>query len=191
MSNILYRFIRVFFVLYFKLRYNPKLIGCENIPNNDPVILIANHTNNLDFISMGITTKRNISFLAKHTLFKGILKVVLNLFKAIPVDRTKKDKTVLEKANKVLKRNGIVGIFPEGTFNKTTNVIAPFKIGAVKLSHDNNVPIIPIAIKGSYKRCNLKIIVGNKYYIKSNDLDLENKKIMKILENMLTNKRDV
>lgn len=191
MSNILYRFIRPFFVLYFKLKYNPKIIGRENIPNKGSIILIANHTNNLDFISMGITTKRSISFLAKHTLFKGVLKVILKLSGVIPVDRTKKDKSVLENANVVLQNNGIVGIFPEGTFNKTENILAPFKIGAVKLSHDNKVPIIPIAIKGSYKKGKLKIIVGKKLYTKSNDLDIENKKLMKKLENMLTMKKDV
>ena len=191
MRNLLYGFIRLFFVIYFRLRYNPTIIGKRNIPKSGPAILIANHTNNLDFISMGITTNRSISFLAKNTLFKGPLKAILNLFGVISVDRTKKDKSVLINASKILKNNKIVGIFPEGTFNKTKNILLPFKIGAIKLSHDNNVPIIPIAIKGSYKRNKLKIIVGNKYYTKSNDLDYENKKIMKILENMLTKKKDV
>ncbi len=191
MTNILYRFIRPFFVLYFKLRYNPIIIGEENIPKDGPIILIANHTNNFDFISMGITTKRSISFLAKNTLFNGPLKIILKLSGVIPVDRSIKDKTVLKNAKEVLKNNGVVGIFPEGTFNKTPNILAPFKIGAVKLSSDTKVPIIPIAITGEYKRNKLKIIVGNKYLPSSKNLDLENKKIMNILEKMIIEKKDV
>ena len=61
----------------------------------------------------------------------------------------------------------------------------------LKMNAATFLVIIPIAIKGSYKRNKLRIIVGNKYYTKSNDLDYENKKIMKILENMLTKKKDV
>ena len=191
MTNTLYKFIRPFFVLYFKLRYNPTLIGKENIPKRGPIILIGNHTNNLDFISMGITTKRSISFLAKNTLFKGPLKIILKLSGVIPVDRSIKDKTVLKNAKEVLENAGVVGIFPEGTFNKTSNVLAPFKIGAIKLSSDTKVPIIPIAIVGEYKKNKLKIIVGNKYLPLSKNLDLENKKIMNVLETMIIEKKDV
>lgn len=191
MTNILYKLIRPFFMLYFKLRYNPIIIGERNIPKIGPVILIANHTNNLDFISMGITTKRTISFLAKDTLFKGPLKIFLKLSGVIPVNRSKKDKSVLKNAKEVLKNSGVVGIFPEGTFNKTSNVLAPFKMGAVKLSSDTKVPIIPIAITGKYKRNKLKILVGQRYLPASKNLDVENQKIMYILEKMIIEKKDV
>ncbi len=190
-KNTLYSFIRPFFALYFKIRYNPRIIGKNKIPTNGSIIIISNHFSNLDFISMGITTKRPIYFLAKDSLFKGLLKPILLLSGVIPVNREKKDKSILYNCKKVLNNNSILGIFPEGTFNRTKNVLAPFKIGAVKLSYEENVPIVPIAIVGKYKRNKLKIIVGEKFYTESNNLDLENKRLMRVLEELIIKSKDV
>ena len=190
-KNTLYFFLRPFFTLYFKIRYNPKIIGKDNIPKKGAVILVSNHFSNLDFISMGVTTKRSIYFLAKDSLFKGLIKPILLLSGVIPVNRKIKDKSVLCNSKKVLKSGSVLGIFPEGTFNKTNNVLAPFKIGAVKLSYEENTPIVPIAIIGKYKRNCLKIIVAERIFIKSSNLDLENKNVMNILEKLIINNKDV
>ena len=190
-KNTLYRFLRPFFVFCFKIIFNPRVIGSYNIPKTGSVILVSNHFNSLDFISMGITTKRSIYFLAKDSLFKGILKHILLYSGVIPVNRRIKDRSVISASKKVLGNNSILGIFPEGTFNKTNNILAKFKIVAVKLSYEEKTPIIPIAIVGQYKRNKLKIIVGKKIYIKSNNYDLENKKLMNILEKLIIENKGV
>lgn len=187
---MLYKILRVLFSVYFKIRYNPKVIIKEKIPEGG-AILIANHSNNLDFISMGYVTKDTVYFMAKNTLFKGILKVILNKCGVIPVDRTKKDKTPIAKGSEVLNSNKKLGIFPEGTFNKTENILAPFKIGAVKLSYETKKPIVPIAIVGKYKRNKISIVVGKKYYVNSEDLNKENEIIYKRLESMIKSNKEV
>ncbi|MDD6878730.1 MAG: lysophospholipid acyltransferase family protein [bacterium] len=184
-DNILYKVIRPFFVLYMNIVYKPKIIFKEEINDNGSLIIVSNHKNNLDFISMGLVTKRSICFLAKEELFHGILKPILNLFGMIPVNRRIKDKSVLINAKNKLDKNRVIGIFPEGTFNKTKNLLAPFKIGAVKLSRDCNVRILPIAIIGEYKRGNLKIIVDKSYYVKSDCLDIENDRLYKKIEKLI------
>ena len=45
---------------FFKLYYNPKIIGAKNIPSNGPVILCGNHLNPLDYKLVSCATKRNI-----------------------------------------------------------------------------------------------------------------------------------
>lgn len=186
-DKLLYKILRPIFSMYIKLRYNPKVIGIENIPKSNKVILVANHTNNLDFISMGITTKRCVHFLAKDSLFKGILKPIMNGAGVIPVNRRIKDKTPLILGKQVLDNGMVLGIFPEGTFNKTDDVIAPFKIGAIKLSYEENAPIIPIIIKGSYKRGKLEIIVKKPFFASSSDLSYENELLMNIYIKELRN----
>ena len=182
---LLYKILRPFLVLYVKLLYKPKIIGENNIPKNSGFVYVSNHKNNLDFISMGMTINKPVHFMAKSSLFKGILKPVMYGAGAIPVDRSRKDKNCLLEAKKVLENNKILGIFPEGTFNKSKNVLLPFKIGAVKLAYESGKPIVPMVIIGDYKRHQLKIIVGKKYFVKNENLEVENQKLMKIMEKLI------
>lgn len=182
---LLYKILRPFLVGYVKLVYNPQIIGKNNIPKLGGFLLVGNHKNNFDFISLGMTTKRPVHFMAKKSLFKGLLKPIMYGAGAIPVDRNKKDKNCLIEAKKVLDNDLILGIFPEGTFNKSDNVLLPFKIGAVKLAYETGKPIIPIAILGEYKRNRLKIVIGKKIYIKNDDLGVENQKLMDIMEKQI------
>lgn len=182
---LIYKILRPFLVGYVKLVYNPQIIGKNNIPKSGGFLLVGNHKNNFDFISLGMTTKRPVHFMAKKSLFKGVLRPIMYGAGAIPVDRNKKDKNCLIEAKKVLDNDLILGIFPEGTFNKSDNVLLPFKIGAVKLAHETGKPIIPIAILGEYKRNSLKIVIGKKIYIKNDDLGVENQKLMDIMEKQI------
>jgi len=188
-DTLLYRLLRPLLVLYFMVRYNPKIIGKENIPKKGSFILVANHSSNFDFISMGITTKRQVHFLAKDSLFKGVLKPIMNGAGAIPVNRKIKDKSVIPRGRKALQNGLVLGIFPEGTFNKGSFVLAPFKIGAVKLAFEEEVPIIPIAINGEYRFNKLKIVVGQSFIVESENLELENNKLMKTMENIIIRSR--
>ena len=179
-DRLLYKILRPVFSMYMRLRYNPKITGMENIPKLGKVILVANHTNNLDFMSMGITTKRCVHFLAKDSLFKVFLKPIMKGAGVIPVNRRIKDKTPLILGREVLDNDMVLGIFPEGTFNKTDDVVAPFKIGAVKLGYEAKAPIIPIVIKGSYKRGKLEIIAKKPFFVSSSDLSYENELLIDI-----------
>ena len=93
----------------------------------------------------------------------------------------------------MLKNGDVVGIFPEGTLNKTEYIVMPFKYGAVKIASSSNCPIVPFAIKGEYKRFRkgLKIVFGRPYYIKDkNDLTKENIKLMNQIVHLLKEKNE-
>ena len=66
-----------------------------------------------------------------------------------------------------------MGIFPEGTINRTKDIIMPFKKGAVVMAIKTNSPIVPFAINGKYKKNELKIIFGKPYYPKTEDAEKE------------------
>ena len=51
----------------------------------------------------------------------------------------------------MLREEKLIGIFPEGTINRTDDVIMPFKFGAVKMARDTETPIVPFVITGKYK----------------------------------------
>lgn len=184
MSNsILYNIVRPVVSVLFKIFFHPKIIGRENIPKNGRIILAGNHKNNLDCILLMSSTRRPIHFLAKIELWSGPKKIIFNNMGLIPVDRKKKNHESILQACKYLESEKVIGIFPEGTFNRTNETVMPFKIGAVKMAHDSNSCIVPFIIKGDYKifKNNLKITFLPKVSIKDNDLDKENFKLQEIV----------
>ena len=129
-----------------KVMYKPTLKNIENIPKSGPVILAGNHTNNYDCVLMFSCTKRPVRFMAKSELFHGWKKHFLNSYGAIPVHRNRKDANALSSAIEVLKSGGLIGIFPEGTINRTDDIIMPFKFGTVKMALEANAKIVPFSI---------------------------------------------
>ena len=53
----------------YKLWYNPKIIGQENIPKKGSIIICANHKHMMDQCSILISTKRMVHYLAKKEYF--------------------------------------------------------------------------------------------------------------------------
>lgn len=185
---LLYKIVRPIGKVLFKIVYRPKVIGSEFIPKNGRIIIAGNHKNNLDCMMLLISTKRCVHFLAKDELFKGKMGWFFKAIGLIPVNRRTKDGKALKEAIGYLENDKVIGIFPEGTHNKSNDVILPFKIGAVKMSKDADSQIVPFVIKGEYKkfRKGVRIIFFEPFKAKSNDLDKENEKFMKLISKKLT-----
>lgn len=88
-------------------------------------------------------------------------------------------KKTIGEAEEVLKNGGVIGIFPEGTRNRTKEDLLPFKKGAVNFAKHTSALIVPAAITGQYKIFgnSLKIIFGKPYKVIDDDLDKENEKL--------------
>lgn len=170
---LFYKIIRPLLYIWFKLKINPTVIGKENIPTKGRCVLAGNHTNNLDCFSLGYGTKRCVRFVAKDELAKGVKGIFFKMMGIIPVNRKIHDKSVIPTCVKYLNKEAIMGIFPEGTINRTKDIIMPFKKGAVVMAIKTNSPIVPFAINGKYKKSELKIIFGKPYYPKTEDAEKE------------------
>ncbi|MBQ2946264.1 MAG: 1-acyl-sn-glycerol-3-phosphate acyltransferase [Bacilli bacterium] len=187
----LYKLLRPLITFLFKLLYRPKIVGAENIKSSGGIILAGNHNKNLDGAILISSTKRNIHFLGKIELFKGIKKIFFKNFGLIPVDRKKKNHKALESACEYLKNAKVIGIFPEGTFGR--GKILSFKIGAVKMAYETNSEIVPFAITGDFKMFskNLKIEFGKPIKIKSDDLEKENERLRNIVVGLVNNNEHI
>lgn len=184
---IFYKIVRPIITCFVKIAYRPKIIGKENIPKEGRIVIAGNHTNNFDCILLIASTKRCIHFLAKDSLYKGIKKPLFRNMGIIPVNRKIKDKESLKKAIDFLNKDMAIGIFPEGTFNRSENTILPFKIGAVKMAHDTKTKIVPFVIKGEYKlfRKSVSIEFFKPMKIKTDVLDDANQKLMNFISDKL------
>ena len=177
MNYIIYKFIRFIGRPIVKLLYRAQYIGRDNIPQKGSVILAGNHTNNRDALLMIAGPNRIVHTLSKKELFNTRFKnFFFRSMGCIPVDRSIHDKNAKNEAIDILNNGKVIGIFPEGTVNKTKDELLPFKYGAVSFASKTNSYIVPFAITGKYKlfRKSIKITYGKPYKTKSNDLTKEN-----------------
>ncbi|MCA1030537.1 1-acyl-sn-glycerol-3-phosphate acyltransferase [Bacillus timonensis] len=141
--------------------YRIEVIGEENIPSSGPVLLCSNHIDNLDPPVVGITSKRPIHFMAKEELFKmPILGKIVENLNAFPVKRGMSDREALRKALSILKNNGVLGIFPEGTRSKDGQLGKGLS-GVGFFALRSEAVVVPCAIIGPYKAFHkLRVVYG-------------------------------
>ena len=189
MEPILYRVTRPIISFLFNIIYRPTYIGLDNINKESSLVLAGNHTSNLDCLLLISATNKTIHFMAKDSLVKGLKKYLFLGMGIIPVNRSIHDKEALKSAIDVLNDNKVIGIFPEGTINKTNDIIIPFKIGAVKMAHDTDSYIVPFTIKNKYKIFRKSVVLEfyepYKIVTKNKDLTDENRKLMNIISDKL------
>lgn len=185
-DTCLYKVVRPIVNLLVKILYRPTIIGIENIPKNGRILLAGNHTKWLDPVMLVGIVKRQIHFLAKDELFHGITKPIVQGMGCVPVNRRIHDHNALQGAIDFLNKDLCVGIFPEGTINRTDDVIMPFKMGAVKACSQTNTNLVPFVITGEYKLFKKTIKIEFLKPIKiGKELEKENNKLMDIVSKKL------
>lgn len=147
----LYKIAKAIYSKLLKILYNPTTKGTKNIPEKGPIIIVGNHKHAFDPIMVMSHTNRTIYYMAKESLFKGIHGKILESIGTIKIHRNKSNPIAIKEAEEILKQGGAVGIFPEGTRNRTNQELLKFRHGAVEIAKKTNTPIIPFAIKGDYK----------------------------------------
>lgn len=186
---LLYKIGKLILTPIFKFYYNPKIINKEYIPKDGPIVIVGNHKHLYDQCLTIIATKRGIHYMAKREYFDN--KKTAWFFKytgCISVDRSKKDSEAVEQALNVLKDGGAIGLFPEGTRNKTDQLLLPFKFGAVSMAKKMDAYLVPFAITGDYKfrSKNLTIRYGKPFKVTNMDLESANKKLYNYVKKLMT-----
>ncbi len=179
-KNILYTTIRTIGYPFFMILFHPRIIGKENLKNGG-LIIAGNHKSPLDIFLIFASTRRKLHFFSKIELFNTKLKnAFFRSMGCIPVNRKEKNNEALSEGYKCLNEDKLVVIFPEGTINKTNDIIMPFKFGAVKMATETKKKILPFAIVGKYNIFgkSIKIIFDKPYNLESDNLEKENQLLM-------------
>lgn len=186
-------FFRYTLGILFRLVYWPKLINTKAIPKDESVVICGNHLHHFDPIMVLLSSKRQIIFMSKLENASGFFGLFSRKVGTIFVKREdeKSKKDAKEKCDQLLANKGALGIFPEGTRNKTDEKLLPFQFGAVSFAKKNKSTVVPFAIRGEYKafKKGLEIEFGMPFKVKDMTLDDANKKLYNdVLE--LLNKKD-
>jgi 1-acyl-sn-glycerol-3-phosphate acyltransferase len=137
--------------------------GTENIPNEGPIIICANHIHGMDCVPVAISNKRVINFVAKKELFKykffNWFFVKLN---AIPVDRESSDMKAYKETLRRLRDGKAVCIFAQGTRVREIDTKAA-KQGVALFALMSGAVVVPALITGRYVPFfgNIKIRYGS------------------------------
>ena len=134
--------------------FNIKLIvkGKHNLQDRN-YIFASNHASLIDIPLLLIAVNRYTVFIAKSELSKiPIFKSILDRAGFIFVDRKNNDSAVKSMNNlmdDIKKIPRSVAIFPEGT-RTSDGELLPFKKGADIFAINTDIPVIPVAISGTY-----------------------------------------
>lgn len=177
-----------------------KVIGIENVPQDEAVLYAANHRGFADIPVGYITLPTLTGFVAKKELSKiPLMSWWMRNLNCLFLDRKNLKaglKTILKGAE-YMKQGYSMFIMPEGTRSQGADML-PFKEGSMKMAEKTGCAIIPVAITNSdavferqaprVKKATVIMHYGKPIY--PNDLDKEEKKhigayVRNIIEKML------
>ena len=143
-------------LLLFFSRSKVHMVGAEKIPRDTKYLLVANHLSNFDPITcISKFGKNDLVFVSKPENFSlPIAGAWMHHAGFLPIDREnpKNALVTINKAAEYLKNQQVsVGIFPEGTRNKTSEPLLEFKNGAFKIATKAKCPIVIAALKNTRK----------------------------------------
>jgi 1-acyl-sn-glycerol-3-phosphate acyltransferase len=130
----------------------PVYHGLEHASGTEPRIFLSNHISNLDIWAVVPALPLTTRFVAKRSIFWiPILGQAMTVADFIAIDRKDRASAIrsLGRAAEKIRAGASVILFPEGTRSRDGK-LAPFKRGSFHLALDAGVPIVPIAISGTY-----------------------------------------
>lgn len=155
---MLYRIAKGILKPIYNMLYNVRVEGRENLPKQGPLVICANHVSAIDPILLGINMPyKQIYSMAKAELFNNkLIGWLMHQLGVFPVKRGEADIKSIKTSLKLLKDNQIMGIFPEGTRNRTGVVKA--EPGVAMIAVKAKAKVLPVAIISDYKLFNRSIV---------------------------------
>lgn len=140
-----YWIIRGLAKIIFKLCFQFKVEGLDNIPQKTNFIIVANHTSFLDPLIVQAAVPRKIHCLVLKGLYYSFaMRIFLKLEETFPVGSSSK------RAIRYLKQNKIIGLFPEGRISRDGQ-LKEFRRGVALLALKTGRPVVPCAIFGAFE----------------------------------------
>jgi 1-acyl-sn-glycerol-3-phosphate acyltransferase len=172
-------FSRYFFTPLYSTR-GLEVTGRENIPDG-PLVVVANHLSNLDPPLVTLP----VAYLAKKELYKmpGFKEFCL-FFGAISIDRDKPEKSTFKTVKELFAKGWHLGMFIEGTRNKTPGVLGQPHTGPAYFAKANKATIVPVGIIGTNQKSGKITTRIGKPIKPSDDLEATTWEIMQELSNL-------
>jgi 1-acyl-sn-glycerol-3-phosphate acyltransferase len=135
----------------FQFGWSYRSVGWHNVPQRQPVLVVANHQSFIDPLLVGLAVRRRFTYLARKTLFHNpIFGGYLRSVRCVPVDQEGVAKEGLKATIEKLKEGNAVLIFPEG--NRTPDGrMQPLRPGVQLLIKRGMCPVLPVGLAGAFE----------------------------------------
>jgi 1-acyl-sn-glycerol-3-phosphate acyltransferase len=124
--------------------------GAERVPRSGGVVLAFNHFHWIDPPVVGLLSPRPRNFVAKVEAHRiPGLGQLIRAFGTISVRRGESDREAVRQMRESVRAGNALGLFVEGT-RQLDGVPGTVQPGAAMVALQENVPVVPAAIYGSY-----------------------------------------
>ena len=134
------------------------IVNPQNVPDQGPFVLVANHRSDLDPFLILVNVRRPINWLGASYLWNiPGSRMIMKGLGAIPVSKYKSDiHKAFDTAAECLKQGQGVGIFPEGwdyiSANQFDWSVGEFQTGFARIALLTGAPVVPVAMQGLSER---------------------------------------
>jgi len=131
--------------------FDLKTYGRGNVPSRGGALLVANHQSYLDPMLIAVQLRRPVCFLARSSLFTNrYFGWLIRTLHAFPVRQGEGDVGAVKEAIHRLREGHVLNIYPEGSRSETGQ-IGPMEKGVALVIRRAGVPVVPVAIDGSFQ----------------------------------------
>ena len=150
-NPVFYLFIKPIIHFILKHRYNMELVDNLGLKTLEPpYLVVGNHVNFWDPFFLGVYLPHNIQFVASDNVFRTrLFYILMKLLGSIPTSKFMTDTSTVAQILRIIKNNGVIGIFPEG--RRTWDGKPLRHVPTVsRLVHKLKLPVVGVVIKGGY-----------------------------------------
>ncbi len=129
-----------------------RLHDADKLPTDRPFLLVANHLSNLDpLVTIAALRRWPLSFVSKPENFRiPVVGTILRNSAFLAIDRENPRRaveTIRAAAGLITDKELCVGIYPEGTRNKTGEGLLPFHNGSFKIATMAKCPVAVLTVR--------------------------------------------
>ena len=177
--------VKLILKIIFKLYCRISVRGLDKLPAKGPYVIAPNHLSLADgpviMASMPWRIGSQTFFLGTTDYFGGpVTSKIAKLLQIIPVDMDTRLYGAMQLSAYVLRQGRMLCVFPEGTRSRDGST-KEFKKGVGIIAKELNIPLVPVAIMGTYKMLptgkffpkpvKVTVSIGNPLYPGDNDYD--------------------
>ncbi|HOO57124.1 MAG TPA: lysophospholipid acyltransferase family protein [bacterium] len=153
-QEISYRKFRKLFKLFYDTFIDVSIQNPQNVPEDGPFIVVANHRSDIDPFLLISNIKRPINWLGASYLWNiPLAGLFFDSIGAIPISKYQSEiRMGFDAAVEALEDGQGVGIFPEGwdyiAENQFDWNVGRFQTGFARIALKANSPVVPVAMMG-------------------------------------------